>query len=135
MRKLYGEDARGTPFEGDDRRNQTTVLRRLSQTKQVLVQRQKAPELGPGAHALVETAEPEELVGRVKLLVGGREREKKRLQAQNLLEERRGGQCATDPHEQRLLVRIHRAQRARCGPDRRVVGRDRVGGDSSRCGL
>ena len=63
--------------------------------KAVLVQREQTPKLGPGPHPLAEPAEPEELVGRVELLVGGREGEKQRLQAQDVLEERRRGQRPT----------------------------------------
>ena len=92
---------------------------------------EEAPELRPGGHPLFEPVEAEELVRRVELLVGRREREEQRLHAQRLLEDDGSGQRPADPDEQRLRGRVDGLQRPHCGEHRGMVGADRVGGHAA----
>ena len=89
---------------------------------------QQPPELLPGPHSLAQPADAQVLVGRVQLLVRGREREEQRLGPEHPLEQRGGGQGAADPGQQHLLARIDLLERGGGRPDGRVVGGDGVGG-------
>jgi hypothetical protein len=88
---------------------------------------QQAPELLPRPHAVVQPGAAQELVGRVQILVGRREREEQGLRPQLPLEQRGRRERPRDAGQQHLLAGVHRLQRGGGRGDRRVAGRDGVG--------
>jgi hypothetical protein len=95
---------------------------------------QQPPELLPGPHPLAQAADAHELVGRVQLLVGGREREEQGLDPEHPLEQGGGRERAGDAGLEHLLARVDRLQRGGGRPDGRVAGGDGVGRHPGRVG-
>lgn len=79
----------------------------------------------PRLESLVQPVHAKELVGRVKILVGGGEREEHGVQSHLTLEDFAYGHRAAHPDDQRMHA-VHRCQRGVRGAKREMIRRNSV---------